>query len=44
MQAAMDMHVDDSALNCANEPQTIKQIPLAYQIAEKIDFKVPSFS
>lgn len=34
--------IDAFALNCANEQQTVKQIPLAYQMAEKLDFKVSS--
>ena len=40
IKAAQAAGINAFALNCANEQQTVKQIPLAYQTAESLNFKV----
>jgi Glycosyl hydrolase family 71 len=40
IKAAQAMGIDAFALNCANEQQTRKQMPIAYEVAEQLGFKV----
>ena len=40
IKAAQAIGIDAFALNCANEPQTKRQLPIAYKVAEQLGFKV----
>jgi Glycosyl hydrolase family 71 len=40
IKVAQAIGIDAFALNCANEPQTTRQLPTAYQVAEQLGFKV----